>query len=67
MSKAKLERYKVETLRFAPDFNGNYEAYLDLVNRTFIQPTPGNYQVPVPQTYSPHITYHKAYLGPLKK
>jgi len=57
MSKAKLERYKLETLRFAPDFNGNYEAYLDLANRTFIQPTPGNMQVPVPQTYSPHITY----------
>ncbi len=56
-NKARLERYRINTYVHAPDYNGNYDVVFDTQSKRFIQAIPGNMQVPVPQTYSPHITY----------
>jgi FtsK/SpoIIIE family len=61
MSRLKAERYAHNTYRFSPDTVGNYEALFDQEAKTFIQTTPGNYQQPVYQTYSPHYAPVFAY------
>lgn len=59
MGKLRAERYQHETYRFPVDYQGNFPAYFDQQAKRFIQASPGNMQVPVPQslTYAPHFEY----------
>jgi hypothetical protein len=62
-SDAKVERYRANTHRLSADQLGNYEIIHDPLTQKMLQSAPGNYQQPVYQTYSAHITYHNQVQG----
>lgn len=64
LKEAEIERSRIASRKFDPDMAGNYAAYLHESGQ-FLQPTPGNVIQPVPNTYSPHITYHQTALPQL--
>ncbi len=76
---AELERYRVNTYRFTPNEQGNYEAFLDTESGGFITLPAGNTPQAVPYhfapsitfspspTYSPHLSYKNEQQGQLNQ